>query len=259
MTKLTLATGTKLIITAGVSVAADGVAPFVELPQTNLVLELDADRGPFVMNGPDVATWNDRSPAGNHLSQALVVRQPLLTTSGGYAAVEFDGTEALFQAASIITGSTDRTIFIVADYTGARVLGLLFGIGKSVTGGVYDLRRNNTNEHALLVVGGNRRWPNSDWTKSLWTTKLEGTDVTDVTSRVNGVDDTPIATGPEPINTTADATVLGTGINTSGAPNYAADSWIGHIHAVAAYDTALAPSEIIAVETILNGRWGIWI
>ena len=69
-----------------------------------------------------VKTWHDQSGSGNDASQGTAASQPKivssgsLVTEGGKAALEFDGTDDVFNLPSIpeISGTNERSFFFIA-------------------------------------------------------------------------------------------------------------------------------------------------
>lgn len=91
--------------------------PFVPIDIPGLVLWTDATdingNGTTTPNGTAIATWVDKSSAGNNATQATGAAQPITVSNaqGGLTALNFNGADYM-QLSANITGNTN-TIFIV--------------------------------------------------------------------------------------------------------------------------------------------------
>lgn len=97
------------------------VGPCAEPPSDGLVMHLTAEAG-VVLNGSNVAIWEDQSPSGNHLT---ALGTPTLVETGlnGQSYLHFDGgTDALARTGftGLATGAQPRSMFMFVRYNEAN-------------------------------------------------------------------------------------------------------------------------------------------
>ena len=98
------------------------------VPPDGLALWFRADKGVYspsgttATNGGAVATWQDQTPFGNTVSQGSTNDQPQFVSNAvnGEPGIQFNGsTQYLIRSgyAGLSTGTNDRTVFVVAEYS----------------------------------------------------------------------------------------------------------------------------------------------
>lgn len=113
----------------------------------SLSLWLDAsDSATITASGGSVSQWNDKSGAGNHVTQGTSSMQPTTgtTTLNGLNVVSFDGTDTM-RTANGACNSAKITFFIVAkDDPGGNYQGALMGAPHAATSDTSPYFRWNT-------------------------------------------------------------------------------------------------------------------
>ena len=226
------------------------------LPLTdNLELWLDAnDSATITLNGSTVSQWDDKSGNNYHVSQGTASNQPTLTSGvlNSKNVLRFDGNDWLDNlVATPVGGSTNRTIFIVANYTGSSIDYLLY-LGTAASSPSFGSVFGITQETAVRVSNGNRIWATSVGSDHMiLTISLDGTNNTDVSAWQNGT------------ALTISSTLRAQTINTSsrfyvGGPTAAVGNLLeGDIAEVLVYSSALSTSDRESVESYLSNKWGI--
>lgn len=225
--------------------------PFSPDDISGLQLWLDSsDSSTITLSGSNVSQWNDKSSNGWSVSQGTSLQQPALISSGlnSKDVIRFDGSNDSLINASItpVSGSTNRTIFAVSNYTGTGVLyNAYFGTTQS-NGRVLGV----SNEIAVRIYGGNRVWTTGvDSTHCTTTIMLDGTTPSNLSAWKDGSPLSVSSTANQTINTTAGVYIGKSVTNTS--------YWNGDIAEVLVYDSALSTSDRESVESYLSTKWGL--
>lgn len=221
------------------------------LPVTaNLELWLDADDSSTItLNGSTVSQWDDKSGNDYHVSQGTASNQPTYTTSvlNSKSVVRFDGNDELLNgSATVVGGSTNRTVFIVFNSTAGSVTYSVTLGDSTSTGQAFGISR----EIAVRVNNGSRVWSTGaiNSTHSIVTIALDGTSTTDLSAWKNGSSLTASSTSAQTINTAA-GIIVGNG--TSGG------NLTGDVAEVVVYSSALSTTDRESVESYLSSKWGI--
>ncbi|MEM8503558.1 MAG: DUF4347 domain-containing protein, partial [Cyanobacteria bacterium P01_D01_bin.1] len=120
-------------IEAEVALLSAAMASFdsvLALPQSGIVLHLEADNGVTTDSNGVVTVWNDQSASGNDLSGS---GDPLLVSNelNGHDVIRFDGSgdklERIMNLNDLPGGNADRSVFMVAKYNGAGYGGFAYG------------------------------------------------------------------------------------------------------------------------------------
>lgn len=123
----------------------------------DLALWLDADDASTItLNGSTVSAWQDKSPNLKNTTQSIASKQPLYVIDGlnSQNIVRFDGIDdALSRSDSLITGSANRSIFIVAKQSDQN--GAVFDHGTNVAYGRYSIKLNTG---FIGIFGANIQW-----------------------------------------------------------------------------------------------------
>jgi hypothetical protein len=214
-----------------------------------LQLWLDADDSDTItLNGSTVSQWNDKSGNGYHVSQATASNQPTLTSNvlNSKNVLRFDGGDYLTNAsATPVGGSTNRTIFVVFNYTGSNIrYAFMLGPNGASSGQQFGISQ----EIAVRVSFGNRIWSSSVGSShSIVSIVLDGTSTTDISAWQNGTSLSISSTLSNTINTQSSFGVGGQG----------SSLLIGDVAEVLVYSSALSTSDRESVESYLSSKWGI--
>ena len=115
-------------LTARYSTAGSCTGGTAGVPTSGLVGRFEADQGVSVRSDGIVTGWSDLSGRGNTLTAS---GDPTLTTTPtGARAIRFDGNGDVLRRSSPVgfsTGSTARTVFLVAKYDGTGYGGVTYG------------------------------------------------------------------------------------------------------------------------------------
>jgi hypothetical protein len=244
------------VCTSGDTWKRAALSTWSELPVTaNLELWLDAnDSSTITLNGSTVSQWDDKSGNDYHVSQGTASNQPTLTSSvlNSKNVLRFDGGDWLENlVATPVGGSTNRTIFIVANYTGSSI-DYLFYLGTASNSPSFGSVFGISQETAVRVSNGNRIWATSVGSDHMiLTISLDGTNITDVSAWQNGTALTISSTlGTQTINTSSRFYV--------GGPTATVGNLLeGDIAEVIVYSSALSTSDRESVESYLSNKWGI--
>lgn len=239
------------VCTSGDTWKRAAISTWLDLPvSTNVELWLDADDSSTItLNGSTVSQWDDKSGNNYHISQATASNQPTYVSSvlNGRNIVRFDGNDELLNgSATVVGGSTNRTVFIVFNSTaGSLTYGVFLGDSTS-NGQSFGISR----EIAVRVNNGNRVWSTGaiNSTHSIVTIALDGTSTTDLSAWKNGSSLTASSTSVQTINTAA-GIIVGNG--TVGG------DLTGDVAEVIVYSSALSTSDRESVESYLSNKWGI--
>ena len=120
-------------IRRGVRVSnAPPLKPWTLVPQTNLVLALDARFGVDIDTG--VHPWHDQSSQGNNVSQTTTTKQPAYVTDNGKPGVDFDGVDDLLEnrAFSGVTAGDEFTFFCVSRLKVTAQTRWVFGVSDTL-------------------------------------------------------------------------------------------------------------------------------
>jgi hypothetical protein len=222
---------------------------------SGLELWLDSnDSETITLNGGTVSQWDDKSGNDYHVSQGTASNQPALTSNvlNGRDVLRFDGGDWLENlVATPVGGSTNRTIFIVANYTGSSI-DYLFYLGTASNSPSFGSVFGISQETAVRVSNGNRIWATSVGSDHMiLTISLDGTNITDVSAWQNGTALTISSTlGTQAINTSSRFYV--------GGPTATVGNLLeGDIAEVIVYSSALSTSDRESVESYLSNKWGI--
>lgn len=225
---------------------------------SGLELWLDSnDSETITLNGGTVSQWDDKSGNNYHVSQGTASNQPTLTPNAlnSRDVLRFDGGDWLQNlVATPVGGSTNRTIFIVANYTGSGIDGIdyLLYLGTAAASPSYGSIFGISQEIAVRVSNGNRIWTTSAGADHMiLTVSLDGTNNTDVSAWQNGAALTISSTfGSQTINTNSRFYV--------GGPTSTVGNLLeGDIAEVLVYSSALSTSQRQQVESYLSNKWGI--
>jgi hypothetical protein len=217
------------------------------------VLWLDAGQITGLSAGSPVPSWPDASPLSRSATQQQVTFQPLYQPNllNGRPVVRFDGIDDhLTVAASVVSGATARTVFVVARPDTVENSGFIdLGNGNS-TGGAFML----SPEFAVRASGGNRFWQPGALTSQagLLTVRLNGPSTSNLTAWRNGALMPVSATAALTLNTTGNTTI---GDFTSTAPGL--HSYDGDLAEVIVYNRALTDSERQSVERYLIEKYAL--
>ena len=217
---------------------------------SGLQLWLDAsDSSTIIENGGTVSQWNDKSGNGYNVSQGTASNQPTYTASAlnSKSVVRFDGNDELTNgSATVVGGSTNRTVFVVFNSTGGSATSYGVTLGDSTsTGQTFGVSK----EIAVRVNGGYRTWTTAvDSTHAIVTIVLDGTSTTDLSAWKNGSSLTASSTGTQTINTAA-GIIIGNGT--------AGGNLVGDVAEIIVYNSALSTSDRESVESYLSTKWGI--
>ena len=216
---------------------------------SGLQLWLDAnDTNTITLNaGTTVSSWNDKSGNGYHASQSTATNQPTYTYSAlnSKNVVRFDGGDELTALDSVVTGSTNRTVFVVFNSTGGGTrYGVTLGDSTS-TGQSFGISQ----EIGVRVNSGYRTWTTAvDSTHAIVTIVLDGTSTTDLSAWKNGSSLTTNLTSARTLNTAA-GFIVGNGT--------AGGELSGDVAEIIVYNSALSTSDRESVESYLSSKWGI--
>ena len=238
------------VCTSGDTWKRAALSTWSELPVTaNLELWLDAnDSSTITLNGSTVSQWDDKSGNDYHVSQGTASNQPTLTSSvlNSKNVLRFDGGDYLTNAsATPVGGSTNRTIFVVFNYTGSDIrYAFMLGPSAGSAGDNFGI----TQEIAVRVQFGNRIWSSSVGSShSIVSIVLDGTSTTDISAWQNGTSLGVSSTLSNTVNTQSSFGVGGQG----------ASMLIGDVAEVLVYSSALSTSDRESVESYLSNKWGI--
>jgi hypothetical protein len=215
-----------------------------------LQLWLDADDSDTItLNGGTVSQWNDKSGNGYNVSQSTASNQPTYTASAlnGKSVVRFDGGDELNGSATVVGGSTNRTVFVVFNcnnFGTTPAYGVTLGDSTS-NGESFGVSR----EIAVRVNSGYRTWTTAvDSTHAIVTIVLDGTSTTGLSAWKNGSILTANLTSARTLNTAA-GFIVGNG-TAGGELN-------GDVAEIIVYNSALSTSDRQSVESYLSIKWGI--
>lgn len=211
---------------------------------TDASLLFDATSGgASVSAGSSVARAEDISGNGYHITQASASLQPTYTSGllNGYAGLAFGSSDRLAATASLVTGSTNRTIIAVCSGgTGATSRVLLLGADGGASGDQFAI----TGEIAVRVAGGSRVFGNSlSASHVVLSVVLDGTDCTGISAWLNAAPMGVSSTANITLNTTSGLTV--------------GENLLGNILELIVWDSALSASDRQSAETYLSGKYGL--
>ena len=111
-----------------------GGAPLT-LPTTNLLAAYDARVGVTNVAGA-CSAWADQSGNGWHASQGMAGSRPTITTTGGFASLQFDGTADFLNVPSITASAGTKTIYAVISPTWDASIRIIMDIqtGRMLSG-----------------------------------------------------------------------------------------------------------------------------
>lgn len=148
---------------------------------------------PVTANGQVVGRALDKSPNGNHLTQATGARRPLLEYSGGIGAIVGDGIDKHMRTGAIDLSHTDKVTVIAALNINGGWSKVLAEIGTdyNVNGDIYLSSELGFKANMGGVSGGFRSRDSILYTPALATVIVEvlydRADITTPTFYVNGV------------------------------------------------------------------------
>lgn len=242
------------VCTSGDTWKRAALSTWSELPVTaNLELWLDAnDSSTITLNGSTVSQWDDKSGNDYHVSQGTASNQPTLTSNvlNSKNILRFDGGDWLENlVATPVGGSTNRTIFIVFNYTGSSIdypLYLGTASASPSNGTVFGVSQ----EIAARVANGSRVFNDSvSSSHSIVSLILDGTTTSDLSAWKNATSLGVSSTSNQTINT-------GSRFYVGGASTVG--SWLaGDIAEIIIYSSALSTSDRESVESYLSDKWGI--
>lgn len=218
-----------------------------------LELWLDSnDSETITLNGGTVSQWDDKSGNDYHVSKGTASNQPTLTSNvlNGRDVLRFDGGDWLENlVATPVGGSTNRTIFIVFNYTGSSIdyplvlgpvstntpNGTVFGVGQEIS---------------VRVAGGFRIFNDSvSSSHSIVSVVLDGTTTSDLSAWKNGISLGVSSTINQTINTGSKFYV---------GASASVGNWLdGDIAEIIVYSSALSTAQRQQVESYLSNKWGI--
>ena len=235
-----------LSITGGGGNPGGGIG---DVPTAGLSAYYEADRGVTVDNENFVSTWVDQSGNGNTLSASGDPR--LLDTGGPNAqpSIDFDGNGDLLEKIGLsgfATGSSDRSMYLVARYDGVGPGGVAygspssnraFGLVVSADGDLTVQGWGGANDNISTEVG----------TGADWLIQSVIVDANQGTHYLNG---NPIDTFTETYGTTNNRLVVGAEL---GEPPFT-DM---RVAALFVYDRALDATENAQVIAYLDQKYGV--
>lgn len=228
--------------------------PFVPTDIAGLQLWLDASQESFNDDDP-VATWTDRSTAGNDATQATEADKPLFKTNilNSQPIMRFDGTDDFLSNTSPVTGSTHRTQFFVVKANGNTVTDGFVKWGDEASSGLDWL----VTPEVAVRVNGSKVFNTAMGTSNfrILTIRFDGTTTGDIDGWLDGSALGVTSSSGATINTTSTANdAIGKTIIT------AADEFFsGDIAEIIVYDSALSVGNRGTVETYLSDKYNITI
>jgi hypothetical protein len=218
---------------------------FSPLSVADLTCWLDSDAAYITLNGSDVATWSDRSGAGNDVAQATPANQPLYVSSGGpnnLPYVEFDGASEYVDGSWVQNQPTTR-------------FSVLLPSVSDTGSAIFVLDGAAVNSQALFKAAGQSRlymWAG----KTLQSDQVIAMDSWHyLTTEYNGVSSSISVNGSVPVTGDAGANnPSGLTIGASGAPSAYADC---RVCAFLEYGRALTDEEITSLETWITALTGL--
>lgn len=214
-----------------------------------LTLWLDASEGVTTDGAGGVSQWTDRSGEGTHATQDTDAARPLLGVdpAHGHQRLSFDGLDdQLDVAPAFDTLSDGFTAFLVAQPAPGAVDSVLLDLSDGTAASRVSLGWSGGQKAAALTIG-------SRTVTSAPTLSLEEPQLVAVTYRAASRQASFRAHGDgvgsgllrAPIDTPRDANRLG-------------GEFAGALSELLVFDRSLSGAEIIAVETYLADRWGLY-
>ena len=219
----------------------------------NLRLWLDAGRLTGLSSGDPVTTWVDAGPAGFVAAQSSPPFQPTYQSNVvyGHSVVRFDGSnDHLIINNSVVSGSTNRTVFVVARPNLIDNKAFIDLGNGSTLGGAFMI----TPEYAVRINGGNRRWQPAAPTAApaVLAVQLDGSTTNDLAAWLNGSSLAMTGTSLATINTGGNTTIGGYTAVPTGFHSLAGD-----IAEIVVYDRAVSSTERQGVEQYLAAKYGL--
>ncbi|MEP4078165.1 PQQ-dependent sugar dehydrogenase [Haloferula sp.] len=227
----------------------------VSVPVRNgIVVHLESDSNIGTVNGNELMTWGDLSVSANDLSAS---GDPLFIPGGtptGLPSLRFDGVgdkldrvDSIEPLNDLPAGNADRTIVMVANYTGPSSSFAGAAYGNAASNEAFGLVVNHPTGELLLqgYGGGNDAVSATAGIGQGWL--IQSATVTGGMGTMYK-DSVQIAQFTHNYNTQLDTLVVGEEIG--GAGSVAMD-----VAALLIYDRALSPSELIDVEDYLEEKY----
>ncbi len=249
--------GARMMMAAAGRTEPDG-GEFSPTDIADLSAWLKADALTGLSDGDPVTNWPDESGNGNNATQATSGIAPVYKESivNGLPIVRGNGVDTEMDfSGPIVSGSGNRTVFIVAKHSGAGPSDSLLTLGfddTSTTGVCFQM----SPEIAVRVRGGNRVFDTAAPTASfgIVAVELDGSTTQDLSAWLNGT-----ALG---VSSTANATLATAGNSTmfyknagGGGNEYGA----GDMGEIIVYGRALTTGERNDVTGYLAEKWGVTI
>ena len=202
-----------------------------------------------------VVTWYDQSTTGKNVTQSTAANQPQIVSSGSVLTdnskpcITFDGAnDGLITSSSVISGTTHRTSFTVANADTANNDDIFYSFGDiSSTGKLYML----TAESAVRVSGSVTFLSSAQSSQSVATCVFNGTTTSDIDLWVNGTSKTINTSTATTINTAS--TNFRVGYSDHGSGHY----YDGILQEVILYATDQT-SNRSAIESNINTYYGVY-
>lgn len=218
-----------------------------------MVLRLESDSG-ITLNGSDVDIWADQSFSSNDASAPTASNRPAygINQLNGIDVLSFDGSsEYLERNNNLVSGSSNRTVFVVSASNDDTSVRKMFSDGDGPTNG---REFTITPEYGVRVQGGNKIFSTANTsTAAIFTAKLDGSNATDVVAWKNGAALSESSSTSQPLNTGGNVFYIGAKSNGFTTVHY----FDGDIAAILVYNVALSDTERGLVETYLSNKFGI--
>ena len=221
---------------------AESVSAFDPTSIDGLALWLDAADTSTVTLDTGVSVWADKSGNGRNASQSTGNNQPIYTAGGlnGKNVLTFDGTNDTMPTASFTQNQPSTMFAVVQVLNTSGSINFIDGFGVN-RAAIFRRVTNNWTAFAGAELVG------STSTDTNWHTFSA---VFNTTSSLLRVDGTQIASGNVGSQNVTTGLSLGSYNGTSGYLN-------GSIAEVLFYGGVLTASQIAAVETHLQKKWGL--
>ena len=199
-------------------------------------------------SGQQVARWNDKSAAANHLTQPNVAGRPTLGPQGLRAVPVFDGSSDILDrtTSTMPAGAAPSTTFSVSQMTAPASRGTIVAWGLNQLGqlrffGSHDQARYITTNGAANPIGGD------------WISGSPGLLVGQYASQTG----TLWADGAPPLGLAGTYSTAVSALSIGG--NTASQFWNGTIDEVVVFDRTLTATERRTIEEYLARKWSVRI
>ena len=225
------------------SISPDQVSGMVAWYDVNDLSTVFEDEAGTIPTQLLVQRVNDKSGNGHHITSSVLGALAVDEKINNRRKLRFGTTTSFSTTNSVLSGSQDRTVFVVGEFGGATQVMLRLGT-TGTAGGYQDLEGTNEAHFRVLQdANGTVTFGNHD-TKSteLMIYRLAGTTLNDLTAKFNYKNLSSAVENNAAINTQNGLTVGLNGFN-------------GSVSEIIIYDRNLSDSEVIQVSNYIYNKY----